>query len=476
MSDFTQMPDGFEQREEKTYSVTLQEAQEVTITITGKAKRETRIFQVDATPNNGILALNEDNLADLMLSFEIDGKSTGDLTYQGFKGMISSETAGNADNSTDNLLLTSSRELDFGTEIKMSIWSTQHLNLFRDAVGFVGDDGYGRGDLDNWDHVILSEGNKKILKNTVTFNLEENLTVRFYLSDGHFEEARFDTDRSDILRQGLLYMGQGDSVPFTIWNGANKEITTLAELLTQKNVTLKVFGGSENYTTGYIAKNIKDDPNWQYKKFTVSSNGKTLSFTIDAQQTLGENNEPIYNLLFKNVPVDFPDGTELFWEKSLNRRVEVFKATWDDFQKAMDDNFVELPMNCKYDESVYDYFDYRCRQGLDNFDGLTFSGNYGDTKYVLKDQQVEYYFQFDEDAIGKKFRISLGSESKEITVTAETVVELTFNGGKILLKFLPQATKDTGEHKGEPLPTITATGKAQDFAFSGSELKIEVVG
>ncbi len=456
----------------KTYCVTLQEPQEITITLEGKARIETKTLSIEPIGDgDGEYTLTDADKANLMINLEINGVSTGDLSYEEFSAILSDEQDG------DSILLPS-QALDYGSTIKITLWNKNALSMFKGAVLFQGDNFEGASD---WTYNTVTSNGKTILKNTVTYELVDDIKVDFILRKNNFEEAKFGTDND--LRTGFLYYQNGDhwGLPLKIVSTNDTKIETLAVLIKEHTVNLKL-DASEDTPPGYIAQKVSEN---QYNHFAVYFNGIRLSdvtltpenieVTTEAQDTTKN-----YTIVFKNIAVNFANETKLFEDKD-SHYFELFKIVWQDFQDAMDADFVKLPLNCEYDfETVGPY----CGGQNSNLGTLYLSGTGSELQYVFKDQEVEYNFGFmttDEidgyrkSAVGKKFKISIGNESREITIPskeeAENAEVIEFSLGQIKLTFNPQ---DDGEGNGT-VPRIRAVGKAQAFASAGSVLKIELV-
>ena len=234
---------------------------------------------------------------------------------------------------------------------------------------------------------------------------------------------------------------------------------------------------------GYIAQKVNSG---LYKNFTAYFNGIRLSNLTSEQIEVStdevthemQDTTTNYTFVFKDIPVSFPNGTKLF-ENLDSHYIELFKIVWQDFQEAMDEDFVKLSMNFEYDETVSHY----CNGQGSNWGNLLFAGIDSELKYVFKDQDVEYNFGFNTEdidnshisALGKTFKITIGNESQTIIVRNsgdEETHDFEFNGEKITLTFNPQAY---GGEEGRTVPRIYILGKAKAFAALGLVLRIELV-
>ena len=415
---------------------------------------------VSFTPNYQDLSVaNKDRL---MINFEINGKSTGDLTFNEFDAMINDQTTSNG----GNLLLKNEQQVDYGTIISATIWNKEFVTPFPQALQLP----YNPVEefLPSWEYCFANVENKLNIKTHVEFKVGEDMNIAVFFNEADFEDT---FGMAAAMLQANPYCGDSS---FFVYDTAGNEINTITALLKESCVTLKMSVGEENLDgtpsydyKRYIYDRIKEDG--LYNNFSVVLINKTTVLSnIQAKTELNADfwNRP--SLVFENIPIHFEEGLIISANDAMAHGL--IDVIWEDFQQAMDADFDKLPRDVNVNVNGSDFFlkvePYCSEINLNDIMSVPLSST---EVYVPKNSNVEYYIAFTEEVAtlleeGFSINLTVEGESQILTLRNETQ-SLTYGNGKFTVSFEPAKEIYHYMYDGILLPYLSIKGNSADFTM-----------
>ncbi len=430
----------------------------ITVSVAGESSKVKNT--ISFTPN--YQDLSDANKDKFMINVNINGKSTGDLTFNEFDAMITDQATSNG----ENLLLKSQQQVDFGTIISATIWNKEYVTPLPQAfeIPFNPEQEFQRYHEYRFENI----GNKLNIKTYVEFKVGGDVDINVFLRDVDFDDT-FGMAAAMLRINSYL----GDS-SFFVYNNEGHEINTITALLKESRVTLKMSVGEDNLDgtpsydyKRYIYDRIKEDG--LYSNFSVVLLNKTTVLSnITAKAELNPDfwNRP--SLVFENIPIHFEEGMVITGEEAMSHGL--IDVVWKDFQQAMDADFDKVSRNVDDNVNGSDFFlnimPYCSEINLTNIMSIPLSAA---EVYVPKNSNIEYFIGFTEEVTalldeGFAVKLTVEGESKILTLGNEAQ-SLTYGNGKFTVTFEPAKEIYHYYYEEITLPYISIKGNSSYFTM-----------